>query len=71
MRAELELMSAVIGATEFMDEPVFAAGIINGLVGLDTGALDYRQAVALLDEASRLASAVEALRAKAVARVCV
>ncbi|GAB3270881.1 13E12 repeat family protein [Arthrobacter pigmenti] len=70
MRAELELMSAVIGATEFVDEPVLSTGIINGLVGLDPEVLDYRQAVALLDEASKLASAVEALKAKAVARVC-
>ncbi|HET7415475.1 MAG TPA: DUF222 domain-containing protein [Arthrobacter sp.] len=70
VRAELELMSAVIGATEFMDEPVLAEGIVNGLAGVDVELLDYRQAVNLLDEAGRLASAAEALKAKAVARVC-
>ncbi len=49
---------------------MLARGIINGLTRLDPEALDYRQAVALLDEASKLVSAAEALKAKAVSRVC-
>ncbi|HET7415851.1 MAG TPA: hypothetical protein VFI97_09170, partial [Arthrobacter sp.] len=60
----------VVRSAGFRNKPVLAAGIINGLSSLDPEALDYRQAVALLDEASRLASAAEALKAKAVARVC-
>ncbi|WP_460462309.1 hypothetical protein, partial [Arthrobacter pigmenti] len=60
----------VADAAGFLDESVLSTGIINGLSSLDTEALDYRQAVALLDEAGKLVSAAEALKAKAVARVC-
>ncbi|WP_051299225.1 HNH endonuclease signature motif containing protein [Arthrobacter castelli] len=60
----------VIRGAGFKDKPVLARGIINGLTRLDPEALDYRQAVALLDEASRLASAAEALKVRAVSRVC-
>ncbi|WP_245580269.1 HNH endonuclease signature motif containing protein [Arthrobacter castelli] len=60
----------VVRGAGFKDKPVLARGIINGLTRLDPEALDYRQAVALLDEASKLVSAAEALKAKAVSRVC-
>ncbi|GAB3271667.1 13E12 repeat family protein [Arthrobacter pigmenti] len=60
----------VVRGAGFKNKPVVAAGIMNGLSSLDTEVLDYRQAVALLDEASKLVSAAEALKAKAVARVC-
>ncbi|WP_460462842.1 hypothetical protein, partial [Arthrobacter pigmenti] len=53
----------VVDAAGFLDESVLSTGIMNGLSSLDTEVLDYRQAVALLDEASKLASAVEALKA--------
>ncbi len=60
----------VVRGAGFKDKPVLARGIINGLTRLDPEALDYRQAVNLLDEASKLVSAAEALKAKAVSRVC-
>lgn len=70
LAAQLYVEIDIADAAGFKDEPVLAAGIINGLANVDTDALDYRQAVALLDEASRMASAAEALKAKAVSRVC-
>ncbi|WP_051298418.1 HNH endonuclease signature motif containing protein [Arthrobacter castelli] len=70
VEAELDLTVALFRAAGFRDEPVLARGIVNGLAHVDPETLDYRQAVNLLDEAARLASAAEALKVKAVARVC-
>ncbi len=70
MEAELDVIVALFRAAGFSDEPVLARGIVNGLAHVDADTLDYRQAVNLLDEAARLASAAEALKAKAVSRVC-
>ncbi|WP_155838575.1 HNH endonuclease signature motif containing protein [Arthrobacter castelli] len=60
----------VVRGAGFKDKPVLARGIINGLTRLDPETLDYREAVNLLDEASKLVSAAEALKAKTVSRVC-
>ncbi|WP_026820253.1 HNH endonuclease signature motif containing protein [Arthrobacter castelli] len=70
MEAELDVVVALCRAAGFSDEPVLARGIVNGLDHVDAETLDYRQAVNLLDEAGKLASAAEALKAKAVSRVC-
>ncbi|GAB3272933.1 hypothetical protein GCM10027562_42510 [Arthrobacter pigmenti] len=70
MAAGIYLEINVVDAAGFLDESVLSTGIINGLSSLDPEVLDYRQAVALLDEAGKLVSAVEALKARAVARVC-
>ncbi len=70
MEAELDVIVALCRAAGFSDEPVLARGIVNGLDHVDADTLDYRQAVNLLDEAGKLASAAEALKAKAVSRVC-
>ncbi|WP_155838679.1 hypothetical protein, partial [Arthrobacter castelli] len=51
---ELDLRVDIARAAGFKEVPVLARGIVDGLACIESEDLDYRQAVNLLDEASRL-----------------
>ncbi len=67
-RAQRRLEVAFAEAAGFPPE-VFSTAVINSLTNLETGGLGYEESVDLLEAAGKLASAVEALKVRAVARV--